>query len=84
MNDDQEPSFLDASNMPRRRRAGRHHREYRPEGNGVEWVKVGLILAFIAAATAVVAVLVVNQMAPKESATDILWRAIMEEAVRGR
>ena len=78
----QEPGFLDEQNMPKRRRAGRHHREYRSDG--AEWVKVGLILAFIAAATAIVAALVINQIPPRESSLEVLFRAIIERAMMGR
>lgn len=80
----QEPGFLDEQNLPKRRRAGRHHREYRSDASGAEWVKVGLILAFIAAATAIVVVLIINQIPPRETATEALFRAIMERAMMER
>ena len=56
--DSQEPGFLDPPNLPKRRRAGRHHREYsrppwipRPQGTSpwtiIGWCVVGGILMVI-------------------------------------
>lgn len=45
----QEPGFLDSTNMPKRRRAGRHHREYSHPpsipGQGISpWTIIGWCL----------------------------------------
>ena len=45
--DSQEPGFLDEQNMPRRRRAGRHHREYQyavPRQGISPWTIIGWCL----------------------------------------